>query len=64
MKPPLTKGLDANLNALKKILHHGTNADVVIREFDIPTIPETRASIIFIDSLASRDTIDFAILQP
>ncbi len=61
---PLTKGLDANLNALKKILHHGTNADVVIREFDIPTIPETRASIIFIDSLASRDTIDFAILQP
>lgn len=61
---PLTKGLDANLNALKKILHHGTNADVVIREFDIPTIPETRASIIFVDSLASRDTIDFAILQP
>ena len=40
---PLTKGLDANLNALKKILHHGTNADVVIREFDIPTVPETRA---------------------
>lgn len=61
---PLTKSLDDNLDALKKILHYGTNADVVVREFDIPTIPETKASIIFMDGLTARDTIDFAILEP
>jgi spore germination protein KA len=61
---PLTKSLDDNLDALKKILHYGTNADVVVREFDIPTIPETKASIMFMDGLTARDTIDFAILEP
>lgn len=49
---------------LKKILHYGTNADVVVREFDIPTEPVTKAAIVFMDGLAGKDAIDFSILQP
>jgi spore germination protein KA len=60
----LSKNLQDNLNALKSILHYGTNADAVVREFDIPTIPKTEASIVFIEGLASTNIIDFAILQP
>jgi len=61
---PLTNDLDTNLEMLKKILHYGTNADVVVREFDIPTEPVTKAAIVFMDGLAGKDAIDFSILQP
>jgi hypothetical protein len=61
---PLTESLGENLGVLKKILHYGTNADVVVREFDIPTERKTTASIIFMDGLVARDAINLAILQP
>ncbi len=61
---PLAESLDENLELLKRILHYGTNADVVVREFDIPTDPKTAAAIIFMEGLAARDAINFAILQP
>ena len=60
----LTESLDENLEIVKRILHHGTNADVVVREFDIPTEPKTAAAIIFMEGLAGRDAINFSILQP
>lgn len=61
---PLTESLDENLEIVKRLLHHGTNADVVVREFDIPTEPKTAAAIIFMEGLAGRDAINFSILQP
>lgn len=61
---PLTSVLRHNLDALKEIFHYGTNADIVVREFDIPTVPKTEAAIIFMEGLAGRDAIDFAVLQP
>ncbi len=61
---PFASDLQANLDALKRVLHYGVNADVVIREFDLPTEPPTRAAIVFIEGLASREIIDLAVLQP
>ncbi len=61
---PFAESLDKNMEMLKRVLHYGTNADVVIREFDIPTDPKTEAAILFMEGLAARDAINFAILQP
>jgi spore germination protein KA len=61
---PLAESLQANLDALKQVLHYGLNSDVVVREFDIPTTPPTKAAIVFMEGLASKDIINLAILQP
>ena len=61
---PFAESLDKNMEMLKRVLHYGTNADVVIREFDIPTDPKTEAAILFMEGLAARDAINYAILQP
>lgn len=61
---PLAESLQANLDALKQILHYGLNSDVIVREFDIPTTPPTKAAIVFMEGLSSKDIIDLAILQP
>ncbi|MGE5573727.1 MAG: spore germination protein [Bacteroidota bacterium] len=61
---PLAENLQANLDALKQVLHYGLNSDVIVREFDVPTTPPTRAAIVFMEGLASKDLIDLAVLQP
>lgn len=61
---PLAENLQANLGALKEVLHYGLNSDVIVREFEIPTSPPTKAAILFMEGLASKDIIDLAILQP
>ncbi|MEW6229168.1 MAG: spore germination protein [Bacillota bacterium] len=61
---PFAKELEANLDAMKRVLHYGLNADVIVREFDIPTCPPTRAVIVFMEGLSSKEIIDWAILQP
>ncbi len=61
---PLAQSLQANLDALKQVFHYGLNSDVIIREFDIPTAPPTRAAIVFMEGLSSKDIIDLAVLQP
>ncbi|MGE5587552.1 MAG: spore germination protein [Clostridia bacterium] len=60
----LAESLQANLDALKQVLHYGLNSDVVVREFDIPTTPPTKAAIVFMEGLSSKDIINLAILQP
>ncbi len=62
--PRFDTDLEANLAAMKQVLRYEINADVVVREFDIPTRPTTRAAIVFMEGLASREAIDLAILQP
>ncbi|MEW5866961.1 MAG: spore germination protein, partial [Bacillota bacterium] len=61
---PLARELEANLDAIKQVLHYGLNADVIVREFDIPTCSPTRAAIVFMEGLSSKEIIDWAILQP
>ncbi|NLS44409.1 MAG: spore germination protein [Firmicutes bacterium] len=60
----LSKNIDENLETLKHILHYEINSDVIVRTFDIPTVPKVKAAILFIDGLVAGDLINLAILQP
>lgn len=58
----LSRDLKENLKVLKSIL--GTSNDIVIREFSFGYDEKINASIIFVDGLTDRMTINESIIKP
>ena len=60
----LSTALEKNIAAIKQVLGPD-NVDIIVREFIIATKPEpAAAAIIYIDGLADKIALQFAIIQP
>lgn len=58
----ITKFLDINLDAIKKIF--GGSGDIIYREFTFGNETRTRAGLIYIDGLVDKTLIDQNIIEP
>ncbi len=61
---PIDADLATNLKRLKTVLRIPQNKDFVLREFTISLGRPVRAALLFIDGMADKTIIDWAILQP
>lgn len=61
---PISASLEVNLALVKKNLHLPHTSDIIVRDFTIGTKPAIRGAVVFVEGLASRDTINTHILQP
>jgi spore germination protein KA len=58
----ISSNLKQNLNMLQNIL--GTSDDLITREFSFGEKPKVKASLIFLDGMAKRSTINESIIKP
>lgn len=56
--------IDDNLGRVKDVFHVPRNSDVIIREFELGLAPPVRAFLLYIEGLADKEIISWAILQP
>ncbi|MDA8233333.1 MAG: spore germination protein [Clostridia bacterium] len=62
--PEIYTDLGLNLTKLKARFHIPPNTDIIIREFTIPLNPPIKGALVFMEGLASRDTINSHVLLP
>lgn len=60
----IQRDLDKNRKRIEELFHLPLNKDVVVREFILATQPTVRAFLVFIESMADKQTINNFILQP
>lgn len=61
---PIDTSLDINLKRLKAVFRIPDNKDLILRQFTISLKHPVKAAIFFIDGMADKNTIDWAVLQP
>ena len=61
---PIDRSLDLNLKRLKTVFRIPQNKDLVLREFIISRDTPVKGAILFIDGMAAKEIIDWAVLQP
>lgn len=61
---PIDADLQTNLKRLKTVLRLPQNKDFVLREFTVSLDRPVKAAVIFIDGMADKNIIDWAVLQP
>ena len=61
LRSEVSENLEDNLSVIKAVMNAPANRDVVMRAFEVDSVP---ACLVFVEGMAGRDAIDQFILRP